>query len=204
LFSVLYGLWDANNVAFNGDVLRELAAQFLDLAEKQGATAPLTIGHRIMGTTLATTGDFAGAVAHYDQSFALYDPAEHRSLAARFGHDNRVTVLRYRAFASWMLGYPEKAVSDIDYALKDAREIGQAATLMAAHELSASYILIFGGNYATANALLIPRPLSGRLPNLQFDGQDLIPLDELALAQTMQQCLTAPRADVISWRAHGR
>ena len=36
LFSVLYGVWVANFVAFNGDVLRELAAQFLALAEKQG------------------------------------------------------------------------------------------------------------------------------------------------------------------------
>ena len=36
LFSVLYGFWVANYIAFNGDVMRELAAQFLALAEKQG------------------------------------------------------------------------------------------------------------------------------------------------------------------------
>ena len=40
LFSVLYGFWVANFVAFNGDVVRELAAQFLALAEKQRATSP--------------------------------------------------------------------------------------------------------------------------------------------------------------------
>ena len=44
LFSVLYGFWVANLVAFNGDVLRELAAQFLALAEKQAATVPLWSG----------------------------------------------------------------------------------------------------------------------------------------------------------------
>ena len=49
LFSVLYGFWVANFVAFNGDAMRELAAQFLALAEKQGATAPLMIAHRLMG-----------------------------------------------------------------------------------------------------------------------------------------------------------
>ena len=49
LFSVLYGFWVANYVAFNGDAMRELAAQFLALAEKQGATVPLMIGHRLMG-----------------------------------------------------------------------------------------------------------------------------------------------------------
>jgi hypothetical protein len=36
LFSVLYGFWVANYFAFNGKVVRELAAQFLSLAEKQG------------------------------------------------------------------------------------------------------------------------------------------------------------------------
>jgi hypothetical protein len=30
----------------------------------------------------------------------------------------------------WLLGYPEAALSDIDHALTDAREIGQVATLM--------------------------------------------------------------------------
>ena len=41
LFSVLYGVWAAHFIAFNGDALRELAVQFLALAEKQRATVPL-------------------------------------------------------------------------------------------------------------------------------------------------------------------
>src|SRR5208337_5390004 len=50
LFSVLYGLWVANLVAFDGDVTRELAVQFLALAEKRSATGPLMIGHRLIGS----------------------------------------------------------------------------------------------------------------------------------------------------------
>ena len=60
LFSVLYGFWVANYVAFNGDVVRELAAQFLALAEKQGATVPLMIGHRLMGISLLRHGRHRG------------------------------------------------------------------------------------------------------------------------------------------------
>ena len=41
LFSVLYASWAANYVAFNGDLIRDLATQFLALAEKQGDSAPL-------------------------------------------------------------------------------------------------------------------------------------------------------------------
>ena len=60
LFSVLYGFWVANYVAFNGDVVRELAAQFLALAEKQGATVPLVVGHRLMGISLVLDGRHCG------------------------------------------------------------------------------------------------------------------------------------------------
>ena len=86
LFSVLYGFWVANFVAFNGDVVRELAAQFLALAEKQGATVPLMIGHRLMGISLLCTGDIAGRPSALTiEAIALYDPAKHRPLATRFG-----------------------------------------------------------------------------------------------------------------------
>ena len=60
LFSVLYGFWVANYMAFNGDVVRELAAQFLALAEKQRATVPLMVGHRLMGILAAYRGHREG------------------------------------------------------------------------------------------------------------------------------------------------
>jgi predicted ATPase len=47
--------------------------------------------------------------------------------------------------------YPEAALADADHALKDAREIGQAATLMLALFL-ASFIRIVCGNYRVATA----------------------------------------------------
>ncbi len=151
LFSVLYGFWVANIVAFNGDVTRELAAQVLALAEKQRATVPLMIGHRLMGMSLLATGDIAESQAHLDRSIALYDPREHRPLATRFGMDLRVSTLSYRSFASWFLGYPEAALAAADLALKDAREIGQAATLMYALNFI-PLTHIYCGDYAAAMA----------------------------------------------------
>ncbi len=153
LFSVLYGFWVANYVAFNGDVMRGFAAQLLALAEKQGATVPLMIGHRIMGISLTCTGDIAQGRAHFDRAISLYDPAEHRPLATRFAVDSRVSVLSYQSWALWMLGYPEAALADADKALSDAREIGQAGTLMFAL-VHAPMTHILCGNYAIANAQL--------------------------------------------------
>jgi predicted ATPase len=151
LFSVLYGVWVANVVAFNGDALRELAAHFLVLAEKQTATGPVMIGHRLMAISLALTGDIAESRKHFDRATALYDPAEHRPLATRFSVDARVSILSFRAWALWFLGYPEAALVDADNALKYAREIGQAATVMVALH-HASFTHIHCGNYGAANA----------------------------------------------------
>ena len=43
---------------------------------------------------------------------------------------SQVAILSFRSLALWVLGYPEAALADAEHALKDAREIGHAATLM--------------------------------------------------------------------------
>jgi class 3 adenylate cyclase/predicted ATPase len=152
LFSVLHGVFAANFVAFNGDVCRDLAAQFLVLAEKQKASGPLVLGHGFLGASLLLAGDIAEARAHLDQGIPLYHPAEHRPLAMRFGQDPKVATLYFRSKALWLLGYPEIALADIDQALKDARESGHAVSLLWA--LAGSFFIVdsYCGNYTTANA----------------------------------------------------
>ena len=152
LFSVLFGFWAANFNAFNGDLVVELATQFLELARQQQATAPLMIGHRLMGMSLLMTGDIVKGRAHLDRATALYDPLEHRQLATRFGQDVGVTVKSFRSVALWLLGYPEAAIADTNDALKHARETGDAASLM----LALGWGLVANlhcGDYATADAL---------------------------------------------------
>jgi predicted ATPase len=153
LFSVLYGFWVANYLAFNGEAMRELAAQFLTLAEKQEAIVPRMMGHRLIGTSLLLTGQIGEGQTHLNKAIALYEPAEHRPLATRFGQDVRVAILSYRSLGLWMLGYPEAALADTAHALRDAREIGDAVTSMYAL-YHASFAYIWCGNYATANAIV--------------------------------------------------
>ena len=120
---------------------------------KRAATAALLIAHRVPGQSLAFEGDSAGARAHYDKGIVLYDPAEHRPLATRFGQDARESILSSRSLALCLLGYPDAAFADADHALKDAREIGQAATLM--HALfHGSFTQIYCGNHTAAYALV--------------------------------------------------
>ena len=148
---MLYGFWYANLAAFNADVTRDLAAQFLALAEKQRATIPLMVGHRILGVSSLCAGDIIDGRAHYDQALALYDAAKHRSLAPRFGQDIRVSILSFRSIALWLLGYPEAALTDVDQVVKDAREVGHAPSLMYALAVTSITHLLLG-NYAAAYA----------------------------------------------------
>ena len=154
LFSVLYGVWVANLVAFNGDVMRSLATQFSALAEKQSATWPLMIGRRIMGLSLLHTGDFAEGRTHLDHAIALYDPAQHRDLATRFfGQENGAAIMSWRSIASWLLGYPDAALADAEQALRLAREADHLATLVYVINFSIwSYIR--RGDYTTAATLV--------------------------------------------------
>ncbi|MGO9630775.1 MAG: hypothetical protein ACLPXW_17530 [Xanthobacteraceae bacterium] len=124
------------------------------LAEKRGATVPLMVGHRLVGTPLLFTGDIAEGRAHYDRGFVLYDPVEYRSFAPRFGRDISVSILGFRQLALWLLGYPDAALADADCALNEAREIGHAATLMYALNHAAMMAHIYCGNYKAAKAEL--------------------------------------------------
>jgi predicted ATPase len=154
LFTVLYGAAIAHYTAINGDALRELSAQFLGLARRHGTTVPLMLGHRLMGHALMLTGDIAEGRAHYDQSLALYDPLTHRALATQIGgQDARMAVLTHRARALWLLGYPEAALADAERGLRDARDVGNAATLMYALA-HASHTYNQCGKYAPARALI--------------------------------------------------
>src|SRR5262249_44408365 len=100
---------------------------------------------------LALTGDFVGGKEHYDRALAIYDPAEHGTLTTRSGRDVGVAVLSSRSGCLCMLGYPAASRDDGERAVKGAREIGHATTLMyALHHAGFNYMHC--RDYAAANA----------------------------------------------------
>jgi class 3 adenylate cyclase/predicted ATPase len=150
-FSVMYGQWTGNFSAGNFARAAEQAKQFLALAEKLGRSAPLLVAHRLMGGTLFLSGEFQTARLHLDQAITLYAPEEHRSLATRFGQDIGVASLVYRSFVLYRLGYPDGARVDVDEALKCARDLGQAGTLLYAL-LGAAFFDVACGRFDLAEA----------------------------------------------------
>ena len=139
LYSVLYGFFIAKFIVFDGDAAWALARQFLAFAEQQNTTASIMIGHRLLATTLLCWATLPKAF-HLDRALALYDPAAHRPLATRFGHDVGAATLTFRPLALWLLGYPKTAMMETDHAIEFSRETGHAPTLLFALTVARSLI----------------------------------------------------------------
>ena len=119
----------ANYAVSTAKPAASLQPQFLTLAEKQR-----TIGFdhdraSHGGASRYCSGEIAKAQDAPRSGLALYNPAEHRPLTTRFGSVAGGTPA-YRSLVLWSLGYPDAALADAKQALKDAREIDHAATLM--------------------------------------------------------------------------
>ena len=130
LYSVLYGFFMEKFINLDGDAASALARQFLALAEQQNATAPVMIGHRLLGMTLLLMGDATEALSHLDSAWALYNPIAHRPLATRFGHDVGAATLTFRPLARWLIGYPKAVLAEADHAVAAARETDHMPTLL--------------------------------------------------------------------------
>ena len=139
-------------------LLRELAAQFLAVAEKQGATALRMIGHRIAGTAFLYTGDIVeGEETRFDLALALYKTLwtlandRSRRVLAKTWPDGRCSPLGQWLFGS--LAIPRPRYADVDQPLKDEQD--DRATRCASVYLAGLWHLfsrLFCRKYAAANA----------------------------------------------------
>ncbi len=125
----------------------------MKLAEKQNSSGVRIAFLNFKAQAKFNIGAFEEARALADQSLAMFDPAEHRWLATRFGDDQRVINLAFRSVTLFALGYPDQAAADARFMLEDAREIGQAATLAFAL-CYAAWIAQLRGELSLAGALL--------------------------------------------------
>jgi predicted ATPase len=129
LFPVLFGLWGVYFLRAELQTGRELAEQFLRLAQHAQDSALLVEAHSILALTLYVPGELAPAQAHAAQGIALYDAAKHGSLAVLYGEDPGVNCLCYGASAQGYLGYPDQALKRIEEALTLAQELAHPHSL---------------------------------------------------------------------------
>ena len=78
---------------------------------------------------LTHLGELAIAREHSEQSLALYDVRQHRSLAVLYGFNPQVFCLGRICQNLWLLGYPEQALQRSQEALSQAQELAHPPSL---------------------------------------------------------------------------
>jgi class 3 adenylate cyclase/predicted ATPase len=113
LFPVLWGLWLLNLGRGRHAESRRFGEECLALARRIGDSGLLMEAHVALCVTLFLLGEFALARSHGEEGVALYDPAQHRGLAFRYGNfDAGVAGRAYLGYTLWALGHPDQAVKN--------------------------------------------------------------------------------------------
>jgi predicted ATPase len=122
----------------------------------------------------------------------------------RFGQDVRVSALSYRSWTLWLLGYPEAALRDADDALRKAREIGQAATLMyALFHVAIPYTLCGKHAAVTAQAQKIVALAEEKGSPLWKAGGIMNQGSVLTLAGRASDAIETLISGIAAWRTTG-
>jgi TOMM system kinase/cyclase fusion protein len=137
LFPVLLGLVEFYIVRAELHAARELAEQFLTLAQRVQDPELLLEAHLAMGTTLYYLGALEPAHAHLHRSIAFYNAQQHRSHAFLYGMDPRVLCLSHTALVLWLLGHPDQALDSSRESLALAQELSHPHSLALALDLAA-------------------------------------------------------------------
>jgi predicted ATPase/DNA-binding winged helix-turn-helix (wHTH) protein len=130
---VLWGLWTFYLVRAELGTAREIAEEFLSLAER------LPYPALAMEVTVMHLGEFALAMKYSQQALLLYDPERHRDNAFRYSQNPAVAAQCHAAWDLWFLGEPDQALDRIQKALTLARELSEPHGL--AHALFFAAIL---------------------------------------------------------------
>jgi predicted ATPase len=137
LFPVLLGLVQFYIVRAELHAARELAEQFVILAQRVQDPELLLEAHSAMGTTLYYLGALEPAHAHLQRSIAFYNSQQHRSHAFLYGMDPRVRCLSHSALILWLLGHPDQALESSRESLALAQELSHSHSLALALDLAA-------------------------------------------------------------------
>jgi class 3 adenylate cyclase/predicted ATPase len=133
LFTVSRGLW--NHYLARGEMQRahDLAVRISAQAEEHQGPLQRALAHRAFGTTLFFLGRFAESLDETDRAIAIDDALDgadsDRTHLFLYGERPGLISRLYAGWASWFLGFPDRAVARFDDALALAEKLGHAYSL---------------------------------------------------------------------------
>jgi predicted ATPase len=132
LAPVLYSLYELYEYRGAFQHSRELGEQLLHLAFRRHDPALLLGAYDALACTAFHLGTFAHVLEHTERGLTLYNPQQHRALAALYGKDLGVCCRYWSAMALWFLGYPDQALERINGALTLARDLAHPYSMAVA------------------------------------------------------------------------
>jgi class 3 adenylate cyclase/tetratricopeptide (TPR) repeat protein len=128
-FPAMYGQCVSHTVVARHQEAREVAVEFLRLAEEHDDIAAKITGHRLIGLTDIYLGEPGPARSHLDLALDLHDPEHHEGRAYHFAQDPFTATLVLRSWSLLLLGFEDQSAADRERALNSARDLGHAHTL---------------------------------------------------------------------------
>jgi class 3 adenylate cyclase/predicted ATPase len=132
LFPVLRGLWNFHLVRCELQRARDLAERLVTLAEEQGTPIHRALARRARGATLFYLGHFGDAAAAVSEGIAIDDaiadwgdPAHLLLYTERAG----VVCRLYSAWALWYLGFPDRALQEVEAGIALAQRLDHVHSL---------------------------------------------------------------------------
>ncbi|HSE36598.1 MAG TPA: AAA family ATPase, partial [Blastocatellia bacterium] len=136
---VLWGLWTFNILRAELDTAREIAEEFLRLADRLPYPGLAMRGHLALEITSMHIGEFAPAIEHFEKALSLYDPERHLDDSFFYALNPGVAMRCFAAWSLWFLGEPDNALERMKEALALATELSEPHGL--AHALFFSAVL---------------------------------------------------------------
>lgn len=117
------------------EISEQLLARLMDVAEHSGKSSELLLAHEHLGIVRYFEGKPTEALEHYEKAITLYDPVKHAQLAQIHGEDLGVFSHNWTAWALWILGRPDQALTRC----REAIELGEKSS----HPFSHAYAFLW-------------------------------------------------------------
>jgi len=140
----LFGLWGHYWMRARHDRAIELAETLLVRAELLRDPVAVVVGHRAIGSTLFTRGDFGRAREHLERAIALAGQSDAKGLSMAYAVDPRIAAQLVLAWDLWILGYPGRALESVLEALDRAVQRADPYSVAFAHYVTSAVRLLRG------------------------------------------------------------
>jgi class 3 adenylate cyclase/predicted ATPase len=143
-FQALFGLWGHAWMGGKNDEALAMANEFLSRAQTSSDGILLMVGHRVMGSTLLTIGEFVTSRRHFEESIALSKGEGKRPIYDLYMVEPQVASLLLLSWDLWFLGYADQSLARVSAALALAQNLAQPYSIAFAHYMTSVVHLLRG------------------------------------------------------------